>query len=112
MDVVYRSSKLSQFLHFCNLFIQVSFQHESYSVIQAGQDGEGAAVPVVGVGPGNEQPISRQVFIVQELEVRDRLASSQINKFLYLYTSESMPRRAHSNMVRMRENPTTWSLTF
>ncbi|XP_016894777.1 autophagy-related protein 2 homolog A [Cynoglossus semilaevis] len=81
---------------------KVSFQHESYSVIQAGQDGEGAAVPVVGVGPGNEQPISRQVFIVQELEVRDRLASSQINKFLYLYTSESMPRRAHSNMLSVK----------
>uniref|UniRef100_A0A665XFJ7 Autophagy related 2A n=1 Tax=Echeneis naucrates TaxID=173247 RepID=A0A665XFJ7_ECHNA len=49
-----------------------------------------------------EQPLSRQVFIVQELEVRDRLASSQINKFLYLYTSESMPRRAHSNMLTMK----------
>lgn len=81
--------------------LQVSFQHESYPV--AGQDGEGSAAPVVGVGPGGEQPLSRQVFIVQELEVRDRLASSQINKFLYLYTSESMPRRAHSNMVRQRD---------
>uniref|UniRef100_A0A3B4EI02 Autophagy related 2A n=1 Tax=Pygocentrus nattereri TaxID=42514 RepID=A0A3B4EI02_PYGNA len=57
-------------------------------------DSEGA-----GVG---EQPLSRQVFIVQELEVRDRLASSQINKFLYLYTSESMPRRAHSNMLTVK----------
>ena len=62
------------------------------SAAAAGQDCE-----VGGVG---EQPLFRQVFIVQELEVRDRLASSQINKFLYLYTSESMPRRAHSNMVR------------
>lgn len=83
--------------------LQVSFQHESYPVAVAVQDGEGSAAPVVGVGPGGEQPLSRQVFIVQELEVRDRLASSQINKFLYLYTSESMPRRAHSNMVRQRD---------
>lgn len=82
---------------------QVSFQHESYMVAVAGQDGEGSVAAVVGVGPGGEQPLSRQVFIVQELEVRDRLASSQINKFLYLYTSESMPRRAHSNMVRQRK---------
>uniref|UniRef100_A0A4W6EXW8 Autophagy related 2A n=1 Tax=Lates calcarifer TaxID=8187 RepID=A0A4W6EXW8_LATCA len=81
---------------------KVSFQHESYPVAVAGQDGEGTVAPVVGVGPGGEQPLSRQVFIVQELEVRDRLASSQINKFLYLYTSESMPRRAHSNMVRQQ----------
>uniref|UniRef100_A0AAQ5XQF3 Autophagy related 2A n=1 Tax=Amphiprion ocellaris TaxID=80972 RepID=A0AAQ5XQF3_AMPOC len=70
---------------------KVSFQHESYPVAVAGQDGEGSV-----------QPLSRQVFIVQELEVRDRLASSQINKFLYLYTSESMPRRAHSNMLTVK----------
>uniref|UniRef100_A0A671XI79 Autophagy related 2A n=1 Tax=Sparus aurata TaxID=8175 RepID=A0A671XI79_SPAAU len=70
---------------------KVSFQHESYAVAVAGQDGEGSM-----------QPLSRQVFIVQELEVRDRLASSQINKFLYLYTSESMPRRAHSNMLTVK----------
>uniref|UniRef100_A0A4W6EYZ4 Autophagy related 2A n=1 Tax=Lates calcarifer TaxID=8187 RepID=A0A4W6EYZ4_LATCA len=81
---------------------KVSFQHESYPVAVAGQDGEGTVAPVVGVGPGGEQPLSRQVFIVQELEVRDRLASSQINKFLYLYTSESMPRRAHSNMLTVK----------
>uniref|UniRef100_A0A8C4I474 Autophagy related 2A n=1 Tax=Dicentrarchus labrax TaxID=13489 RepID=A0A8C4I474_DICLA len=68
---------------------KVSFQHESYPVAVAGQDGEGSL-------------LSRQVFIVQELEVRDRLASSQINKFLYLYTSESMPRRAHSNMLTVK----------
>ncbi|XP_053058943.1 autophagy-related protein 2 homolog A isoform X3 [Acinonyx jubatus] len=43
-----------------------------------------------------------KVFIVQELEVRDRLASSQINKFLYLHTSERMPRRAHSNMLTIK----------
>lgn len=79
---------------------QVSFQHESYPVAVAGQDGEGSGPAGAGACPGGEQPLSRQVFIVQELEVRDRLASSQINKFLYLYTSESMPRRAHSNMVR------------
>ncbi|KAI1898687.1 hypothetical protein AGOR_G00074940 [Albula goreensis] len=76
---------------------KVSFQHESYPVslppAAPGQDTE------AGVG---EQPICRQVFIVQELEVRDRLASSQINKFLYLYTSESMPRRAHSNMLTVK----------
>ncbi|XP_048381059.1 autophagy-related protein 2 homolog A isoform X2 [Stegostoma tigrinum] len=78
---------------------KVSFQHETYP-----------APPIVPekcaiepVGPElEEQPIARQVFIVQELEIRDRLASSQINKFLYLYTSEKMPRRAHSNMLTIK----------
>ncbi|XP_034036800.1 autophagy-related protein 2 homolog A isoform X2 [Thalassophryne amazonica] len=81
---------------------KVSFQHETYPVVIAGQDGDGSQACGVGVGPGGEHPLSRQVFIVQELEVRDRLASSQINKFLYLYTSESMPRRAHSNMLTVK----------
>uniref|UniRef100_A0A673W102 Autophagy related 2A n=1 Tax=Salmo trutta TaxID=8032 RepID=A0A673W102_SALTR len=82
---------------------KVSFQHESYLVVvsAAGPCQEGG-VPGVGVGAVGEQPLSRQVFIVQELEIRDRLASSQLNKFLYLYTSESMPRRAHSNMLTVK----------
>ncbi|MEQ2191230.1 hypothetical protein XENOCAPTIV_024194, partial [Xenoophorus captivus] len=63
----------------------VSFQHESYPVAVAGQDGEGSLT--AGVGPSGEQPLSRQVFIVQELEVRDRLASSQLNKE-FRFTSE------------------------
>uniref|UniRef100_A0A8C5E1K8 Autophagy related 2A n=1 Tax=Gouania willdenowi TaxID=441366 RepID=A0A8C5E1K8_GOUWI len=79
---------------------KVSFQHESYPVAVAAQEGESSVV--IAVSPDSEQPLSRQVFIVQELEVRDRLASSQINKFLYLYTSESMPRRAHSNMLTVK----------
>uniref|UniRef100_A0A8C7R2C9 Autophagy related 2A n=1 Tax=Oncorhynchus mykiss TaxID=8022 RepID=A0A8C7R2C9_ONCMY len=81
--------------------IPVSFQHESYPVVVSASgpalEGEGPGVGAVG-----EQPLSRQVFIVQELEVRDRLASSQLNKFLYLYTSESMPRRTHSNMLTVK----------
>lgn len=70
---------------------KMSFQHEVYPTQPPGQ----ARVP-------EEQPLSRQVFIVQELEVRDRLATSQINKFLYLHTSERMPRRAHSNMLTIK----------
>uniref|UniRef100_A0A8C4W0J5 Autophagy related 2A n=1 Tax=Gopherus evgoodei TaxID=1825980 RepID=A0A8C4W0J5_9SAUR len=70
---------------------KVSFQHETYL--------SGAEKPSAEL---EEQPVSRQVFIVQELEIRDRLASSQINKFLYLYTSEKMPRRAHSNMLTIK----------
>uniref|UniRef100_A0A8C7J8A4 Autophagy related 2A n=1 Tax=Oncorhynchus kisutch TaxID=8019 RepID=A0A8C7J8A4_ONCKI len=80
---------------------KVSFQHESYLVVVSASgpalEGDGPGVGAVG-----EQPLSRQVFIVQELEVRDRLASSQLNKFLYLYTSESMPRRTHSNMLTVK----------
>ncbi|XP_074087234.1 autophagy-related protein 2 homolog A isoform X1 [Macrotis lagotis] len=71
---------------------KVSFQHETYPT---------ESVPALGAEMG-EQPLARQVFIVQELEIRDRLASSQINKFLYLYTSEKMPRRAHSNMLTIK----------
>ncbi|XP_012318457.2 autophagy-related protein 2 homolog A isoform X3 [Aotus nancymaae] len=74
---------------------KVSFQHEVYPAESA----TGPAAPGQAL---EERPLSRQVFIVQELEVRDRLASSQINKFLYLHTSERMPRRAHSNMLTIK----------
>lgn len=68
----------------------MKFQHEVYP----------PGPPESGTGSGQaEQPASRQVFIVQDLEIRDRLASSQMNKFLYLYSSKEMPRKAHSNMV-------------
>ncbi|XP_006901527.1 PREDICTED: autophagy-related protein 2 homolog A [Elephantulus edwardii] len=67
---------------------KVSFQHEVY--------------PVEADPNLEEQPLSRQVFVVQELEVRDRLATSKINKFLYLYASERMPRRTHSNMLTIK----------
>ncbi|XP_012375149.2 autophagy-related protein 2 homolog A isoform X2 [Dasypus novemcinctus] len=74
---------------------KVSFQHEVYPE----QPATGPAGPHQEL---EEQPLSRQVFIVQELEVRDRLAASQINKFLYLHTSERMPRRTHSNMLTIK----------
>ncbi|XP_076971909.1 autophagy-related protein 2 homolog A isoform X2 [Tamandua tetradactyla] len=74
---------------------KVSFQHEVYPE----EPTPGSPAPGQEL---EERPLSRQVFIVQELEVRDRLASSQINKFLYLHTSERMPRRAHSNMLTIK----------
>uniref|UniRef100_A0A8D2IVI6 Autophagy related 2A n=1 Tax=Varanus komodoensis TaxID=61221 RepID=A0A8D2IVI6_VARKO len=77
---------------------KVSFQHEAYA----------SCPPEKPATELEEQPLARQVFLVQELEIRDRLASSQINKFLYLYSSEGMPRRAHSNMVRSRGGWRAW----
>ena len=75
---------------------QVRFQHEVY--------------PHSPGAPGStaDQPVSRQVFTVQDLEIRDRLATSQMNKFLYLYSSKEMPRKAHSNMVREAVMSPSW----
>ncbi|XP_021494042.1 autophagy-related protein 2 homolog A isoform X1 [Meriones unguiculatus] len=73
---------------------KVSFQHETYPEESA-----------MAGAPGREQeerPLSREVLIVQELEIRDRLASSKINKFLHLHTSERLPRRTHSNMLTIK----------
>ncbi|XP_035280532.1 autophagy-related protein 2 homolog B isoform X1 [Anguilla anguilla] len=70
---------------------KVKFQHEVYPHAPA-DSGSTAA----------EQPVSRQVFTVQDLEIRDRLATSQMNKFLYLYSSKEMPRKAHSNMLTVK----------
>ncbi|XP_038604419.1 autophagy-related protein 2 homolog B isoform X4 [Tachyglossus aculeatus] len=70
---------------------KVKFQHEVYPTSRPECDSSLI-----------EQPVSRQVFIVQDLEIRDRLATSQMNKFLYLYCSKEMPRKAHSNMLTVK----------
>lgn len=49
--------------------------------------------------PDTTEQVSRQIFLVNEIEVRDRLSLSKINKFLYQYTSDSLPRQTHANMV-------------
>ncbi|XP_037551290.1 autophagy-related protein 2 homolog B [Nematolebias whitei] len=69
---------------------KVRFQHEVYPQSP------------VALRPTVDQPASRQVFVVQDLEIRDRLAASQMNKFLYLYSSKEMPRKAHSNMLTVK----------
>lgn len=58
---------------------KVRFQHEIY--------------------PENTIQASRQVLLVSEVEVRDRLASSHFNKFLYQHTSQSRPKQSHANMI-------------
>ncbi|XP_061399170.1 autophagy-related protein 2 homolog A-like [Musca vetustissima] len=53
---------------------------------------------------------SRQVFLVNELEIRDRLQTSEINKFLYNANSSSFSNRRMKHMVvvkclHVRPNP-------
>lgn len=49
--------------------------------------------------PESTKQASRQVLIISEVEIRDRLESSEINKFLYQYTSQSKPKQSNANMV-------------
>ncbi len=50
--------------------------------------------------PSSCEQSSRLVLLVGDVEVRDRLAQSHINKLLYQYTTEALPRQAHASMVR------------
>ena len=65
-------------------FLQIRLQYEEY--------------------PEDTEQASRLVVLVQDVEIRDRLAHSQINKFLYQYTSEACPKQSHANMVRNLDN--------
>jgi len=53
------------------------------------------------VYPDNTFQASRQVLVMSDLEIRDRLALSKINKFMYQYSSDAIPRQSHASMVRM-----------
>lgn len=78
---VHFNRNFQQFVLLINLFIcQVRFQHEVY--------------------PENTTEASRQVLLIQEVELRDRLATSHINKFLYQYSSEAKPKQSQAPMVR------------
>ncbi|XP_022329168.2 autophagy-related protein 2 homolog B-like [Crassostrea virginica] len=61
---------------------KVRFQHEKY--------------------PSHTEQASRQVLIISDAEIRDRLMDSKINKFLYQYSSENMPKQTNSNMVYIK----------
>ena len=54
------------------------------------------------VYPESAEQASRFVLLVNEIEVLDKLKSSSINKFLHVFTSESMPRPTHANMVSLK----------
>ncbi|XP_076166580.1 autophagy-related 2 isoform X3 [Ptiloglossa arizonensis] len=61
---------------------KVRFQHEVY--------------------PENTEEAARQILLISEIEIRDRLASSQINKFLYQFSSKAKPKQTHANMFVMK----------
>ncbi|KAL5463584.1 hypothetical protein EMCRGX_G032495 [Ephydatia muelleri] len=52
--------------------------------------------------PSDTEQASRLVFLIKDLEIRDRLAHSRINKFLHLHTSETLPHQSHANMVTLK----------
>ena len=49
--------------------------------------------------PSDTPECSRLVVLLHDMEVRDRLVQSRINKFLYQYSTDTMPRQTHANMV-------------
>jgi len=59
--------------------LQVRFQHENY--------------------PSNTEQASRQVLLISDIEIRDKLKSSRMNKFLYQYYSDDLPKQTYANMV-------------
>ncbi|XP_055335170.1 autophagy-related protein 2 homolog B-like isoform X2 [Paramacrobiotus metropolitanus] len=63
---------------------KVKFQHEQYPF------------------DGKTVKAARQVLFIQDFEIRDRLASSEINKFLYQYVAASMPKQSYASMFSIR----------
>lgn len=49
--------------------------------------------------PGNAQA-ARQILTVQDIEIRDHLFVSSINKLLYRHTTEQKPKQTYLPMVR------------
>ncbi|XP_052770169.1 autophagy-related protein 2 homolog B-like [Mya arenaria] len=54
------------------------------------------------VYPTHTEAASRQVLLISDLEIRDKLSTSRMNKFLYQYSSNDMPKQTYANMVHIR----------
>lgn len=62
------------------------------------------------VYPANTEQASRQVLVIPEFEIWDRLAVSNIKKFLYHWSSSQGPKKGNNNMIvikalHLRPNP-------
>ena len=47
-------------------------------------------------------PVTRQILIVPNLEIRDKLGGSEINKLLHMYSSKTRPRQSSANMLHIK----------
>ncbi|XP_065883382.1 autophagy-related protein 2 homolog B-like isoform X2 [Dysidea avara] len=54
------------------------------------------------VYPEDKEQSMRFVLLIREVELVDRLVSSQLNKFLSQYVSNTMPKQTHANMVSFK----------
>ncbi|PAA46669.1 hypothetical protein BOX15_Mlig014977g1 [Macrostomum lignano] len=52
--------------------------------------------------PDDSQTLQRQVVIIEDLEILDKVATSPINSFLYRHTSELMPRQTYTPMLSLK----------
>merc|ERR1719410_2057052 len=47
-------------------------------------------------------PVTRQILIIPNLEIRDKLSGSEINKLLHMYSSKTRPRQSSANMLHLK----------
>ena len=47
-------------------------------------------------------PVTRQILIIPNLEIRDKLGGSEINKLLHMYSSKTRPRQSSANMIHIK----------
>ena len=62
--------------------------------------------------PADTEQVSRQILCIHEIEIRDRLSASRINKFLYQYSSDTLPKQSHANMVSRGGGVVWWGFVF
>jgi len=64
---------------------KMAAQHETY--------------PLTG---GSNAPVSRQILLIPNLEIRDRLVESEINKLLHSFGSKARPKQSSAHMISIK----------
>lgn len=52
--------------------------------------------------PPGESKSSRQCLYIKDIELIDKLPSSSCHKFLYQFSTDSLPRQSNANMVTLK----------
>ncbi|XP_028968074.1 autophagy-related protein 2 homolog B [Galendromus occidentalis] len=54
------------------------------------------------VYPPDQKKTSRQCLFIKDIQIKDKVATSEMNKFLYQFSNDSLPKQSNANMLTLK----------
>ena len=52
--------------------------------------------------PPDQKKTSRQCLFIKDIQIKDKVATSEMNKFLYQLSNDSLPKQSNANMLTLK----------